>query len=153
MNPIKLLSGKTNGDGSGAQQKWKPIRVSDVMSTGVLTLSADDSFDAAIGLMATHYYQYVIVTDDESKVIGVISQRDIIGSRSKITEWRTKRVRHAMRGNPVTVTFRTPLIDALSLMISEKVNCLPVTKANGVLCGILTSTDVIKSHLSVLAAL
>jgi CBS domain-containing protein len=120
------------------------------MNTGVLTLSPADNFDRAIELMATHDYQYVIVTNDEAKVVGVISQRDIVGSKWQIVEWRHKRVLQAMRPNPVTVTFRTPLSDAISIMIAEKVNCLPVTKDNGVFCGMLSSMDIMRSHLALL---
>jgi acetoin utilization protein AcuB len=151
MNPIKFLGGARSNDPSPPiTQKRKLIRVSDVMTTRVLTLSPQDSFDDAIELMAKHDYQYVIITDDEKNVVGVISQRDIVGSRWNITEWRTKKVRQAMRPNPVAVTFRTVLVDAISIMISEKVNCLPVTKDNGEFCGILTSMDIMKSHLAVL---
>ena len=150
MNPMKLLSGTKTTQGSPVEQKRKPIRVFDVMTTGILTLSANDSFDGAIELMAKHDYQYVIVTDDENKVIGVISQRDIVGSRWNISEWRSKRVRQGMRPNPVTVTFRTLLYDAVSTMITEKVNCLPVVRDNGELCGMLSSTDIMKSHLALL---
>ena len=153
MNPIYLINRLKSTDDSAVQKKRPLIRVSDVMTKGVLTLTPTDSFDAAIELMTRHDYQYVIVTDDENKVIGVISQRDIVGSRWKITDWRTKRVHHAMRGNPVTVTFRTPLVDAITVMITEKVNCLPVVRDNEQFCGTLTSTEIMKSHLSLLAAM
>jgi acetoin utilization protein AcuB len=151
MNPMKLLGRTRTTDGSLNPPKRKLIRVFDVMSTRVLTLTPQDSFDDAIELMAKHDYQYVIITDDEKNVVGVISQRDIVGSRWNITEWRTKKVRHAMRPNPVAVTFRTLLVDAISIMISEKVNCLPVIKDNGEFCGMLTSMDIMKSHLALLA--
>jgi CBS domain-containing protein len=151
MNPISLLNRTKSTDGAAVQQKRKVTRVYDVMTTGVLTLAPMDSFDDAIELMATHDYQYVIVTNDEAKVIGVVSQRDIVGSRWNITEWRSKRVSQAMRGNPVTVTFRTLLGDAIETMIQEKVNCLPVTKDNGVLCGMLSAMDIMKAHVVLLA--
>ena len=151
MNPMNLLGGTRSTDGSSVRPKRKLIRVFDVMTSGVLTLSPQDSFDDAIKLMAEHDYQYVIVTDDENKVVGIISQRDLVASRWKITEWRTKRVREAMRFNPVCVTFRTPLMDAISIMITEKVNCVPVVKDNEVMCGMVTSTYIMKSHLDLLS--
>jgi hypothetical protein len=58
VNPMKLLSTSTiNSNDSSTQQECKPIRVFDVMTRRILTLNPENSFYAAIALMATDDYQ------------------------------------------------------------------------------------------------
>jgi len=45
---------------------------------------------------------------------------------------------------PITVTQETLLSTAVATMIAKKINCLPVVDDTGTLCGIVTSTDVMK---------
>jgi len=70
------------------------------MTRGIVTLGPTDSFDAAIELMVSREYQYLVVTDEEEKVLGIVSQGDIIGTRWDISEWRSKQVQQAMRPHP-----------------------------------------------------
>ena len=138
------------GSSGPTEQYRRPVRVTDAMTRGVVTLGQNDNFDAAIELMVSRDYQHLVVTDEEEKVLGLISQGDIVGTRWDISEWRHKKVHQAMTANPVTVTVDTPLYDAISMMITKHLNCLPVVKYSGALCGILTSIDVMKSHQKML---
>ena len=55
-----------------------------------------------------------------------------------------------MTRNPITVTRNTPIIDAVSKILSKRINCLPVVEDDGSVCGIVTSTDLLKSYLKLL---
>ena len=55
-----------------------------------------------------------------------------------------------MTRNPITVKRHTSILDAVSKIISKKINCLPVVEDNGTVCGIVTSTDLLKSYQQVL---
>ena len=55
-----------------------------------------------------------------------------------------------MTRNPITVTRNTPIIDAVSKMLSKRINCLPVVEEDGTVCGIVTSTDLLKSYQQLL---
>jgi CBS domain-containing protein len=126
--------------------------VADVMTTGIVTLNPNDSFDAAIELIVKRECHYLVVTDDEQKVLGIISQGDIVGTRWHISEWHSKRVHQIMMPNPMTVTGDTLLSAAISMMISKTLNCLPVVNHSGTLCGMLTPTDIMRSHQEMLEA-
>jgi CBS domain-containing protein len=57
-----------------------------------------------------------------------------------------------MTPNPISVTSNTKLIDALAKMIAKGAHCLPVVK-EGIVVGILTSTDVLESFQTILESL
>jgi len=55
-----------------------------------------------------------------------------------------------MTHNPVTVRRHTPIADAVSKIVSKRINCLPVVEEDGTVCGIVTSTDLLKSYQQLL---
>ena len=55
-----------------------------------------------------------------------------------------------MTRNPITVKRNTPIIDAVSKLVSRRINCLPVIEEDGTVCGIVTSTDLLKSYQQLL---
>jgi CBS domain-containing protein len=121
-----------------------PIRVGDVMSKAVITLSPSDTVAKSVELMATGDFRHLVIADDEQKVLGVISDRDILSVKGRISEWRVKKIQEVMTPTPITVTQETLLSSAVATMIAKKINCLPVIDISGALCGIVTSTDVMK---------
>jgi len=52
-----------------------------------------------------------------------------------------------------TVTPETPLSVAASEMLSRRINCLPVIGKDGKVCGIITSTDLLRSYQKIQASL
>ena len=52
-------------------------RVGDVMSTDVIVCRPDDPVTEAINAMATHQVRRIPVVDEDNKIIGIISQRDV----------------------------------------------------------------------------
>jgi acetoin utilization protein AcuB len=55
-----------------------------------------------------------------------------------------------MTRNPITVKRSTKIIDAVSKLIAKRINCLPVIEEDGTICGIVTSTDLLKSYQQLL---
>ncbi len=55
-----------------------------------------------------------------------------------------------MTRNPVTVKRDTSILDAVSKILAKRINCLPVIDDDGDVCGIVTSTDLLKSYQQVL---
>jgi acetoin utilization protein AcuB len=121
-----------------------PVRIGDVMSKSVITLSPNDTIAKSVDLMATGDFRHLVITDDEQKVLGVISDRDILGVKGRISEWRVKKIHEVMTPKPITATQETLLSVAVATMIAKKINCLPVIDNIGTLCGIVTSTDMMK---------
>ena len=127
-----------------------PTEVADIMTGKVVTLSPHHSFSQAANLMNDRYFRHCVVVDAQGHIVGVISDRDILRALARNPNSRSKSVEQIMTHNPVTVRRDTPIADAVSKILSKRINCLPVVEANGHVCGIVTSTDLLKSYQQLL---
>lgn len=127
-----------------------PTEVADVMTGKVVTLSAHHTFNDATNLMNDRYFRHCVVVDNYRKIIGVISDRDILRALARNPNSRTKSLDQIMTRNPITVKRNTPIIDAASKMLAKRINCLPVVDDDSTVCGIVTSTDLLKSYQQLL---
>lgn len=118
--------------------------VSDVMSKNVMTLRPDQTCADAISLMEKYSFRHFPVVESPTRIVGVISDRDILRALGRSGDWNKSYVRQFMSRGVVAVKPDTRLSVATGTMLSKRFNCLPVLDDNGVLCGILTSTDLLK---------
>ena len=133
------------------------LRVSDLMTRDVKTLLRNDKLSMADELMKVGRFRHAVVLDDEGKVAGVVSHRNIFygalawsmgqGRVAHQKELESCPVKNVMESDPVTVHPDTPLSEAAETMMERKIGCLPVVDANR-LVGILTEGD----FLAMLAA-
>lgn len=127
-----------------------PTEVADVMIAKVVTLSPHNSFSEAANLMNDRYFRHCVVVDARGQLVGVISDRDILRALARNPNARSKSLDQIMTRNPVTVRRNTPISEAVSKIVSKRINCLPVVEENGGVCGIVTSTDLLKSYQQLL---
>ena len=116
--------------------------VEQFMVTDLFTVRPEDVIDLAANLMHWRHVRHVPVEDDEGKLVGIVSHRDLLrlfalGSSNGKTETI---VRDVMTENLVTITPETPTLDALTLMRDHNIGCLPVVK-NEKLVGLITAYD------------
>jgi acetoin utilization protein AcuB len=127
-----------------------PTEVADVMTGKVVTLSAHHNFNDAVNLMNDRYFRHCVVVDGQRKIIGVISDRDILRALARNPNSRSKSLDQIMTTNPITVKRNTPIIEAVSKILFKRINCLPVVEDDDTVCGIVTSTDLLKSYQQIL---
>jgi CBS domain-containing protein len=147
------LSGKSSLDSEGLRELSLvigPTEVADVMTGKVVTLSPHHSFNDAANLMNDRYFRHCVVVDSGRKVVGVISDRDILRALARNPNARSKSLDQIMTPNPITVRRSTPIVDAVSKIVAKRINCLPVVDDDGTVCGIVTSTDLLKSYQQLL---
>jgi len=117
--------------------------VGQFMSTDLFTVSPDDLIDLAASVMDWQHIRHVPVEDQEGCLVGLITHRGLlrmmINNHSKLTT-----VRDIMVTNPITVSPSTSSLEAMELMRSNRVGCLPVVEG-GQLVGIVTSYDFLEA--------
>jgi CBS domain-containing protein len=145
-----------------SRQDWRQNfqTVGQFMSTDLFTVRPDDLVDLAANVMNWKHVRHVPVEDDEGRLIGIVSHRDLLrllargltGSHAGPVAVPVV-VKDIMIPNPLTVSPETSTVDAIQTMRRYNVGCLPVTK-DGRLVGILTaqdflnlSADLIEAHL------
>ena len=117
--------------------------VGQFMSTDLFTVSPDDLIDLAASVMDWRHIRHVPVEDREGRLVGLITHRGLlrmmINSNSRLTT-----VREIMVPDPVTVTPSTSSLEAMEIMRTNRVGCLPVVEGDQ-LVGIITSYDFLEA--------
>jgi len=114
--------------------------ISSIMEEDVITLREGDSIDDVIKMMLLGNLSGFPVVNDESKVIGIVSERDFIGLVANIITG--KRVADFMSRDVVSVRPDTKVEDAARVMISNDFRRLPIVH-EGVMTGVVTTSDII----------
>ena len=127
-----------------------PTEVADVMTGKVVSLSAHHDFSDAVNLMNDRYFRHCVVVDSHGRLVGVISDRDILRALARNPNSRSKSLEQIMSPDPITVKRSTSIVEAVSKIVSKRINCLPVVEDDGTVCGIVTSTDLLKSYQQLL---
>ena len=120
-----------------------PHRVREVMTRKPVTLTPEQSFGEALALLARNRFRHLLVVD-EARLAGVLSDRDLLRTMSRTPDLDRATVADVMQSDVVSVEPQTLLSDAAAQMLDRRINCLPVVEA-GRLCGILTSTDLLRA--------
>ena len=119
----------------------EPIKVSDIMTRTVITVSKETPVSEIARLMKKYQVGSVIVVKDNYPV-GIVTQGDII--RRVVAEGKdanSTKAGEIMSTNLVTVSPDADVLEAAKIMQMNRVKRLPVVK-NGKLIGIITETDI-----------
>jgi len=114
------------------------LRVQDVMSVDVKTISSDKPADAAWSLMEMNEIHHLVVVDS-GEVLGVVSARDLGGKRGA-AQRRGLSVADVMHEKPVTARPGETVRQAANKLRGYGIGCLPVVEG-GKVKGILTISD------------
>jgi len=127
--------------------------VADIMQTDVFTLGRNDKLSTADDLMVKQRVRHIVVLDEYDKVCAVVSQRDLFqgalfkalgyGSHLAKKMLDNYAVKEAMSKELFTTTKDVPIAEAASIMLTNKIGCLPVLEG-GALVGIITETDFLR---------
>jgi CBS domain-containing protein len=115
------------------------LRVSDLMSTAVITIGVGEPVSGAHAEMEVGVIHHLPVVDGKKRLIGVLSDRDVLRagkSHHKVSDIMTR--------DPITVRPDAMAHTAASAMIENGVNSVLVTEDDGTLVGVVTSTDFIE---------
>ncbi len=115
------------------------------MTREVVTLAPHHPLREAIAVLARRHFRHLLVAAPGGKLLGVVSDRDLLRFMIGRSRWEDSPLRDVMMTEPVTAGPDTPLSAACAEMMAHRINCLPVVDARGHICGILTSTDLLKS--------
>ncbi len=89
----------------------------------------------------------LIVSDDGAKVLGIISERDIVrGLADHGLDLLEKRADDLMTVEVLTCTPNDTTGDLMAVMTEQRIRHIPVTE-DGALCGIVSIGDVVKDRL------
>ena len=142
------------------------MRVKELMTTDVLTVRTGTQLKDAARLLAEHRISGLPVVDDQGRVLGVLSEGDILyketGTKDRPgflerllsvsatgleVKFAARTVGEAMSAPAVTIGPSRPVTVAATTMIDEGVNRLPVVDDGDHLIGIVTRADLVRAFV------
>jgi CBS domain-containing protein len=124
--------------------------VGQFMVTDLFTLRPDDLVDLAASLMEWRHIRHVPVEDENGRLVGLVTHRGLLRLLSRgsaAPDATSMTVREIMKPSPTSVTSTTPTLEAIEIMRSSGIGCLPVVDDNQ-LVGIVTSYDFLTATAS-----
>ena len=116
------------------------------MTREVVTVGSQETFSAAMALIARRGCHHLIVVNSDGKLVGVVSEQDLFNAFTRTPDWRNCEISQVMTSSPSTVTPETPLFVVVSKVLSKRYNSFPVIDADGAVAGILSSTDLLRAY-------
>ena len=118
--------------------------VGQFMSTDLFTVNPDDLIDLAASVMDWRHIRHVPVEDQEGRLVGLVTHRGLLRMMISRGNSEPVTVREIMVSDPVVVSPSTSSLDAIDIMRTHRVGCLPVVE-NDQLVGIVTSYDFLEA--------
>ena len=119
------------------------VKVEDVMSSPVITISDTDTVLAATKLMKKHEIGCVVVVDKSGKPLGLMTERDVVRRVAALDLLPSKvKAGKSMSKPPSTIDAAVNVTDAATKMRQLKIRRLVVLQG-GKLTGIITSNDIV----------
>ncbi|MBI5058713.1 CBS domain-containing protein [candidate division KSB1 bacterium] len=113
----------------------------------VFTIRPRDSVLDAVHTLVARNIGALAVLDDGGKLVGVISERDVLRLHVQSpVNLATLRVAEFMTREVITATLAYSIDQALAVMSDARIRHLPVVE-NGILLGIISQGDLVKSKL------
>jgi acetoin utilization protein AcuB len=136
--------------------------VRDRMSSPAVTITPDTPLQDALDLMHKHQFRRLPVVDDKGKLIGIVSERDLLYASPPPATLRSGlkpnrlladlQTAEIMTREVLTTRPDTFVEDAARLMVENKVGGLPVVDKDNQVIGVITETDVFRAFIELYRA-
>jgi CBS domain-containing protein len=144
------------------------MKVSDIMTRNIQTLSGDCAVAQALALLRERGISGLPVVDNHGKLVGMFTEKDVLrvilpsyvsqaGSfsyedspqtiKNKVARLETLKVIDIMRGAVVHVLPETSIFEVAHLMLTQNARRIPIVDREGRLEGIVGRADVLTALL------
>jgi CBS domain-containing protein len=128
----------------------EPMTVGHLMTAEPVVIPVDAPLEDAVSAMAANRVSGLPVVDDSGRVVGVISETDLVRARASEwlwEHWNGLKVRHFMTTPPITISRSATLGSAVAKMEEERIHRIVVVAEDdpGRAIGVLSTSDVIRS--------
>ncbi len=144
------------------------MKVKDVMIYDISAVFEDDTIERAVDIMSRQLVSGVPVVDEDMKVVGFISETDIMKASipsyfallqsasflpdanqfvKNMAKIKDKKVGEFMSKPPITVSPSDSLIHAADRMMRHNIKTIPVVDDEGRLLGIVVKIDILRAAL------
>ena len=141
---------------SAARRDRKAAKVKDRMSKNPATITPDDALKDAIWKMEHGNFRHLPVVDENGKLIGILTDRDVrlirpslafVSKEDAAVQLWSITVQQAAVFDPISVKPETTLKEAAEMLLRWHVGGLPVVDDHEKVVGMLTYTDILREFV------
>jgi CBS domain-containing protein len=125
-----------------------PLRAEDIMTQPPITTKLNTKLVEAAKTMIEKRIGSLLVVDEEGKLRGIITERDIVFATSQGWDPTQREVWEVMSENPITVTPDTDIVEVIEKMRTMDVRHMPVVDQEGKPVGVIASRDILDTVLT-----
>ncbi len=114
----------------------------------VITITASASVAEAVSLLDQHNLGSLVVTGEDGRIVGIVSERDIIRRLRSGADFLDGEVAAVMTGDVVTCRADSSVQALMSTMTERRIRHLPVVGDRDELIGIVSIGDLVKSYIT-----
>lgn len=122
-------------------------KAKDVISKKVVTIKKNTQLKVICRLLIENKISGVSVVDDKNRLIGYVSERDIINALQKDVDFLKEKARDIMTKRVISVTLDMPLYDVAKIFTNKPFKNIPVVGKNKRIIGVIARKDVIDKLL------
>ena len=123
----------------------------DLMKRDLVMVRRGTRLIDAIRLMSSRNVGSVLVVDEDGKLVGIFTERDLLRIVAE-DEDISGEIDHYMSRSLVTVKPEEPLIEVVKKMVKANIRHIPVVNDEGAPVGIISARDILRHILSYLLA-
>lgn len=145
------------------------MKAKDIMNEDVIAVKAGDNVENVVRILLENKISGVPVVDEDSKVIGIVSEADLIYPEKslhlpafipildgiiflesfkklekEIKKMTAYKVEDVMVKKVITVNEDTEVEEVVNILIDKKINRVPVVNEDDKLVGIITRSNILK---------
>lgn len=141
---------------TSARRDKKAARVKERMSKNPVTVKPDDALKDAIWKMEHGHFRHLPVIDENDKLIGMLTDRDVrlirpslafVDKNDAAVQLWSIAVQQAAVFDPIRVKPETTLKEAAELMLRWHIGGLPVADDHDKVVGVITYTDILREFV------
>ena len=125
------------------------LQAEQFMQNVVSYYHVDDSGERLAGAMTDGGFGSVPILENDYKVIGIVSEYDLLKAIMEGKELAKVTAREIMTKNPITVNQDTPATEILRLLQEKHLIRMPVVDDEGKLAGVVSRRDILEGYLRV----
>ena len=115
----------------------------DIMTTQVICIHKDTPIFDAIDLMVTNGITGIPVVTDNSILVGILSEQDVLRLLNTYEEEKDKTVSEFMTQPAISFEADEPLLEICNCMKDNSIRRVPIT-AEGKVVGLISRSDILK---------
>jgi len=123
---------------------------SDIMSSPVITLSKNMSFNAVWQKFQDFRFRHFPIVNEDKQLIGIVSDRDMLasfahmGKENKLIN-ENETISKTMITAVLTASCDTSIHEICQVMFSQHIGALPIINEDSVLVGLITRSDILRT--------